>query len=205
MATAIQFLNQKSKDQLGQILALLSQKEEEQLSEEISMEDNLEESEEFVNTNRKLEKLNLTGNSKYARTTFMLLIDVLMFSKTQFTASEAKRISDLDGMDVEEMKSSIQTKSVFSDNILYVLLYLDGLVMFNIDIIKKFDMYAPLLGSNLIDVLFDIINDTFLDGYTKEVASHLLSSDLAFVNPEGFPANKWKELMYWTYDYYLQR
>jgi hypothetical protein len=198
LATAIQFMNQKSKDQLGQILSLLAQKEEEE-----SVEFNGEDDEEVVDTSKKLQKMVLNSKSKDARTTFLLLLDVLMFSKNQHYSTESKRLEG--GMEVEEVKSSVQARNVFSDNILYTLLYLDGLIMFNIDIIKKLDQYAPLLGANLMDILFEIINDKYLDGNTKEIASHLLSADLAFVNPEGFPVNKWRELMYWTFDYYLLR
>jgi hypothetical protein len=198
VATAIQFLNQKSKDQLGQIVSLLAQKEEEVIADEVQNDD-----EEVVNTTKKLDKMILNAKSKDARATFLVLIDVLMFSKTQHYSNESKRLEG--SLDVEEVKTSVQTRSVFSDNILFALLYLDGLIMFNIDIIRKLNQYAPLLGASFSDVLFEIINDKYLDCFTKEIASHLLSSDLAFVNPEGFPVSKWKELMYWTYDYYLQR
>jgi len=198
LAIAIQFMNQKSKDQLVQILSLLSQKEEEEPSEI-----NINEDEEVVDTSNKLQKMVLNSKSKDARTTFLLLIDVLLFSKNQHYATESKRLEG--DMEVDEVKSSLHTRTVFSDNILYTLLYLDGLIMFNIDIIKKLDQYSPLLGVNFTDILFEIVNDKYLDGNTKEIASHLLSADLAFVNPEGFPINKWKELMYWTFDYYLLR
>jgi hypothetical protein len=199
LAIAIQFMNQKSKDQLTQILSLLAQKDEEE-SAEINMD---HEDEEVVDTSNKLQRMVLNSKSKDARTTFLLLIDVLLFSKNQHYATESKRLEG--EMEVDEVKNSLQTRSVFSDNILYTLLYLDGLIMFNIDIIKKLDQYAPLLGVNFTDILFEIINDKYLDGNTKEIASHLLSADLAFVNPEGFPVSKWKELMYWTFDYYLLR
>lgn len=199
VSTGYQFLKQKSKDQLGQILGLLSQSEEE--------EEEREGDEEEVDTNlsRKVNKMAINPRSKDARSTFLLLVDIIMFSKSQISTRESKRLEEMENMEVEALKSSQHVRNVFSDNILYALLYLDGLIMFNIDIIKKLDQYSPLIGAPLSEILFDVLNDKFIDDYTKEVASHLLSADLAFANPEGIAMTTWKDLIHWTFDYYTQK
>jgi hypothetical protein len=107
-------------------------------------------------------------------------------------------------MGVDQLRSLNDSREALLNNILYSLLYLNGLMMFNIDIIRKLDEISPLLGFSLTDLLFDLINNSHTEDIIKEVASHLLSAHLAFVNPENFAVNKWKELMNWTYDYYVK-
>jgi hypothetical protein len=192
-----QFLKQKSKDQMNQVLSLLTQKDDDEGEELREIEQEL--------GNKKGDKSNLLSRNKDARTTFLLLIDIIMFSKVQITSSENKKLAEGEQMEVEELKSSNLVRNVYSDNILYSLLYLDGLIMFNIDSIKKLDLYCPLLGSTLSEVLFDLINDRFIEDYCKEIASHLLSADLAFTNPEAVNLNIWKDIMNWTFNYYTQK
>lgn len=199
-ATAILFLKQTSKDQISQILSLIAYREDNE-DRNTDKEDN----NEIVNTNSKMSGLSLSPVIKDARATLMLLLDVIVQCKKQLDISETERLNKAGDMDVEEIKRSHTIKNVYTDNILYCLLYIDGLVMINVDIVKKLTDYAPLLGSKLSDILFDILNAKFLDENTKEVASHILSVGLAFVHPESVPMNKWKEIMKWTFDYYTQK
>lgn len=165
----------------------------------------LREGEELVETNQKrLSKITISNKSKEARSTLLVLLDVLCFSLTQHSANESKRLAEMQDMNVEQLKSMNEYKEMFSNNILYCLLYLDGLMMFNIDVIKKLDEFSPLVGLSFADLLFDLINSSHTEDQVKEVASHLLSAHLAFVDPDHFPVIKWRELMNWTYEYYLK-
>jgi hypothetical protein len=132
-------------------------------------------------------------------------MDVITFSKNHLNKSENKRLEEMEKLQVDQLKSSQQTRNAFSDNILYCLLYLDGLVMFNMDIVRLLDRYSPLLGINFYEVLFEILENKFVEDSIKEIASHVLSGYLSFVNPEGININSWKELINWCYNYYTQR
>jgi hypothetical protein len=211
ISASVQFLRQKSKDQLTQMLGLIAQKEDEKVN--LDNEEVYEEDDSEVNTNLNkinyIKKVNIpnTNNISYkeARSTLLLLLDVISFSKNHMTNSEAKRLEEMENMEVDMMKSGQIIRSAFSDNILYCLLYIDGLAMFNIDIVRKLSILSPTLGVNFPDILFEIINNKFLEDNTKEIASHLLSAELSFVDPENVPMTKWKELMYFTFNYYTQK
>jgi hypothetical protein len=194
----VSFLNQKSHDQYEQIINLILQNEDQGLEEKLDGED-------IVETNQKrLNKLTISNKSKEARTSLLILLDVLAFSLSQLTANESKKLNEMHDMGVDQLRSMNDSRETFLNNILYCLLYLDGLMMFNIDIIRKLDELSPLLGLSLPDLLFDLINSTHTEDPIKEISSHLLSAHLVFVNPDGFPVNKWKELMHWNFDYYLK-
>jgi hypothetical protein len=196
---AISFLNQKSHEQYEQIINLILQNEDQGPQQQQLDEEDL------VETNQKrLNKLNISYKSKEARTTLLVLLDVLAFSLSQLTANESKKLNEMHDMGVDQLRSMNDSRETFLNNILYCLLYLDGLMMFNIDIIRKLDEFSPLLGLSLPDLLFDLISSTHTEDQIKEVSSHLLSAHLVFVNPEGFPVNKWKDLMHWNFDYYLK-
>jgi hypothetical protein len=141
-------------------------------------------------------------STKDARATITLILDVISFSKKIIDSSESQRLEGGETLEVNEIRSFQGTRNTTSDNILFGLLFLDGLIMINIDLIKKIDQFAPLLGLNLQDFLFSILEDRFLDDNTKEVASHLLAAELSFVRPESVHINKWKTFINWTLDYY---
>lgn len=208
--SAIKFLNLKSKEQLNQIISLLGQKEEEQenseATDEYQYEDDIENVNAYMNKNSKnMDRLSITSDNKIVRTAFTVLLDILLFSKSQLSNTEEKRMADIDEMEVSDLKTSGKKRQLFSENILFVLLYIDGLVMFNIDIIKKFEQYSPLVGINFSEFLFEMINCKFVDDYTKEIASHLLCLTMAFVNPESIAFSKWKDILNWSFDYYLSK
>ncbi len=186
--TAMQFLNLKSKDQLQKILGFLSERE----------------SDDNDDLSGDLGKMSLISY-RDARSTLLLLVDVIFFSKNELHRSESKRLEGTDKLEVDEMKSRQYVRNAFSDNILYALLYLDGLIMFNVDIIRCISKVSPLVGVNLHNILFEILNEKYLDEQTKEVASHLLSAELSFVNPDIISNTLWKNAINWTYNYYVQR
>jgi hypothetical protein len=186
------------------MLELLSLKEDADGDKEYSVD----------NLSKKLNDLNAFGDkvkggaavpTTGARKVLILLMDLISFSKNHLNKSESKRLADFEKLQVDQLKSSQQVRNSFSDNILYGLLYLDGLVMFNVDIVRLLDRYSPLLGINFHEVLFEILSNQFVEDSIKEVASHVLSAYLSFVNPEGIGLNLWKEFINWTYNYYTQK
>lgn len=131
-----------------------------------------------------------------------MLLDVIDHLRKTIETTESARLDSSQTMEVQNMKTNLAVKNASSDNILYCLLYLDGLIMINIDLIKKIDEAGGLNGKPLADLLNDVLITRFLDDYSKEVASHILSAALSFVRPDTEPLQKSIDLIGWTYDYY---
>jgi hypothetical protein len=131
-----------------------------------------------------------------------MLLHLLNFSKAVVETTESKRLEEQETMEVKDIKSSQITTNASTDNVLYVLLYLDALVMVNIDIVKKFVLYSQcLLGFSFADLLFDLLNSRHLSDSHKEVASHVLSAQMSFDNQEAKEFGKLSELMKWTHHF----
>lgn len=158
-----------------------------------------------MNLNSENAKSGSSTSFKDARSTLLLIMDVIFFSKNHLSSSESRRLENIEKLAVDQLKSSLQVRNSFSDNILYCLLYLDGLIMFNIDIVRLIDRLSPLLGVNFYEVLFEILSNKYVEDSIKEVASHILSAELSFVYPEGISLSLWKELINWTYNYYTNK
>lgn len=184
VTTTINFLKLKSKEQVLQLMTLANHKDQ----ESSDMPEG-EVSRKFVNT-------------RDSKISLHILLELIIFSKHNFDDVESKRISHRESMDVDELKRSELMKSVHWENLLACLLYIDGMGMINVDTIRKVSEICPLLGVSFTDLLFDLLNDKFLDPYSKEVASHILSIDL--MNHEVTPLNKCLDLLTWTWKHYIE-
>jgi hypothetical protein len=129
-----------------------------------------------------------------------MLLHLLRFSNSTIESCESKRLEEQETMEVKDIKSIQVSTNSSTDNVLYLLLYLDALIMVNIDIVKKFSLYSEdILGFNFVDLLFGIINSKYLSDSHKEVASHILAATLSFNNIEGKDFNKMTDLLSWTH------
>lgn len=131
-----------------------------------------------------------------------VLLDVINYYRTVIDTTESKRLNSDTLQDASNVKKSKAIRNSSSDTILYCLLYLDGLIMINIDLIKKIDEAASLNGKYLSDLLREVLYSQFLEDSLKEVASHILAADLSMVKPETEPLNNIVDLLTWTYNYY---
>ena len=108
-------------------------------------------------------------------------------------------------MTPNELKSSQNAKNINSENIMYILLFFDALIMINIDLIKKLNLYSLRVGFNLHKVLFEILSSKFIDNHLKEIASHVLASDLSFVEAEVIDTSHLKSLLKWYYEFSIMK
>ena len=83
--------------------------------------------------------------------------------------------------------------------------------MINIDIIKLIENNASYTGKSLIELVFMILNDEYVDFHIKEIASHILSIDLMqnegngqIDQNENFTENC-RNLMKWSYELSIQK
>ena len=105
----------------------------------------------------------------------------------------------------------IMPGELHSDNVIACLLYLDGISMINIDIIKLIEINAQYTGSSFNQLIFMILNNNLVDFHIKEVASHILSIDL--MQKDGSNKAEQNEdmskisqdLMKWTYEICIQK
>ena len=138
--------------------------------------------------------------SKSASTTLRYLFYLFMYSFE--TAEEKAKL--LEGGKIEPGEPN-------ADNIIACLLFLDGISMVNIDIIRLIEDNASNVGKNLKKLVSMIIESNFVDFHIKEIASHILSIDLMQndgymydqKNEELFDNSK--ELMKWTYEICIQQ
>ncbi len=133
-----------------------------------------------------------------AKLTLQILLDLLHFSKNKTEETEEARLRDQENYDVSELKNSKSIRNVNTDNVLYILLFFDALIMINIEMIRKLSLYSKN-RFNLI--LFGILNSEYIDNVHKEIASHVLSSALSFVDAEVLDTSELKNLMQWTYGF----
>ena len=98
-----------------------------------------------------------------------------------------------------------------ADNMIACLLFFDGISMVNIDIIKLIENNASYTGKSLIELVFMILNDEYVDFHIKEIASHILSIDLMqnegngqIDQNENFNENC-RNLIKWSYELSIQK
>lgn len=106
---------------------------------------------------------------------------------------------------ITETKGTQQTaKSLEENNITYGLLYLDGLIMINIDLMKSFQVLENRQPENLDQILFSIIEEPLIDRNSQEIASHLLSVYLMY-NTKKDILPSFIKLMEWTFSHSIEK
>ena len=111
-----------------------------------------------------------------------------------------------------EGEGKIEPGEENADNVIACLLFLDGLSMVNIDIIKLIENNATYTKkSSLVELIFMILNNNYVDFHIKEIASHILSIDLMHNDGnndmneiENF-SEHCKNLMKWIYEISIQK
>ena len=100
-------------------------------------------------------------------------------------------------------KKISDNNSSFNNNLLYGLLYLDGFIMMDIEVVRVFIDYYQQINCDLVRELKSIMYGKFNEDPAKEVSSHILSAFYSFNNPETIELQEWYSLMKWTNDFSL--
>ena len=187
LTSIISFLKMSSKDQITELSTLLLQQAREEEKGMLEKENEEEEEEE--------EKKEI---SKEAAKTLRKILELLVFSYRQL---EEK---------INENPDQEITPDVNMDNVICCLLYLDGISMVNIDIIKVITIQCPSTGLNLSELIFNILNNKNIDFHIREVASHILS--LSLMNEEKSNEDEdnniiknSQDLINWTFYLFLEK
>lgn len=110
---------------------------------------------------------------------------------------------DYENTEVNQLKEFKANHSSYSNTILFGLLYLDGLVMINIDNISKINKIAESHEFDFVDLLIRIIRCKNIDINSREIASHLLSSLLGFCDLESSKNDNFHFILKWTEEHYI--
>ena len=112
---------------------------------------------------------------------------------------------------VMEGEGKIEPGEPNADNIITCLLFLDGISMVNIELIKLIENYTSYTGKSLTELVFMILNNNYIDFHIKEIASHILCIALMqndgnndINENENFSENC-KNLMKWVYEISVQQ
>lgn len=163
----------------------------------------------YIEKNPDLLKSYNKTNFKRAKAVIKVLLEGLNKAILGLTKGEMKRLNEGEDIAVDVRKQLQSQKTEHSDSILYSLLFFDGLVMVNVDFVKILVCQAETVGIELLDLIgifYNILDSSFIEETSKEVASHILSAILAFTDPDKiFDTNKniFASVMQWTYDYCL--
>ena len=186
LTSIISFLKMSSKDQITELSTLLLQQAREEEKGMLEKENEEEEEEEKKEI------------SKEAAKTLRKILELLVFSYRQL---EEK---------INENPDQEITPDVNMDNVICCLLYLDGISMVNIDIIKVITIQCPSTGLNLSELIFNILNNKNIDFHIREVASHILS--LSLMNEEKSNEDEdnniiknSQDLINWTFYLFLEK
>ena len=183
MKPVTEFLNKKSKDQV-ELMNYAVYNEYGQLPEELDPEI----------IQKKIQ------DSKAATKALRHLFDLFMYSYEK----AVEKVKTIEG-------GKIEPGELHANNIIACLLYLDGISMVNIDIVKLIENNANYTGMTLKDFIFMILNNNYIDFHIKEIASHILSIDFmvnyenTFTEQDPELYNNAKELMKWTYELCIQK
>ena len=188
MVPIISFLKMSSKDQITELSTLILQQAREEEKGMLEKENEEEEEEEE-------EKKEI---SKEAAKTLRKILELLVFSYRKIEET------------INDSPDQELTPDINVDNLICCLLYLDGISMVNIDIIKVITIQCPSTGLNLSELIFSILNNKNIDFHIKEVASHILS--LSLMNEEKSNEDEdnnllknSQDLINWTYGLYFEK
>lgn len=109
-----------------------------------------------------------------------------------------------------EGEGKIEPGDINANNMITCLLYFDGISMVNIDIIKLIENNASYTSKTLVELVFMLLNNNYLDFHIKEIASHILSIDLMQNDGSNEEQNEnFSEncinLMKWIYELSIQQ
>ena len=182
-------------EEIKQFFKLKSKAQAEQMTNAYMVEYKKIDEEMENEEDKKALKKGVKSTTKILR----MLFNLFMYSLGK--AEENAKNSEMD---------QIEPGNLYSNNIIAILLFLDGISMINIDIINIIHNSTANVGLTLKEFIFKILNHKFIDFHFKEVASHILSIDLIRSDVKSIEEveeiiETSKELMKFTYELCIQK
>ena len=105
--------------------------------------------------------------------------------------------------EISHLKESHKKKNAFYTTILFCLIYLDGLIMINIDNAKKINYISEMHKSEILKVLCLLIQCKKIEDNLKEIASHIICAILGFCELESSKEEYFSFIIRWTREYHV--
>lgn len=110
---------------------------------------------------------------------------------------------DYENNDIETVKQIQNNQQNLINGILFCLLYLDGLIMIDIENINKIQSIALFHQIDLFGILKYIMKNNILDLNLKEIASHLFCTIIGFCEYESNYDEIYKFIFTLTNEHYI--
>jgi hypothetical protein len=110
---------------------------------------------------------------------------------------------DYENDDVDKIKKIQNEQKNLINGILFCLLYLDGLIMINIENINKIQYVALSHKINLFGIFTQIMKMRVLEGNLKEIASHLFCAIIGFCEFDSNNDDLYRYIIDWIRDHHI--
>jgi len=134
----------------------------------------------------------------------MFLCCLVELIKNYVERLEAEDV-DYENDDVSRLKEVQHSQRNYRNAILFCLLYLDGLVMINVDNINKINFVAESHKINFVHILKTVLTSKAIEVNLKEVASHLLSAVIGFCELVTVDDESIETILAWTKEHHIVR
>lgn len=139
--------------------------------------------------------------SKDAKLVIQIIIDILNCSINVLHKNEKERIDNQHKTNVNLFNDQKQYSEKTLGNITYCLLFLDGVLMYNIDLAGVFELLSLNVGVRFYDILNNLLESNIVSDSTKEIASHILSASMVFSVNTKFVSDDYNKIIDWSYNY----
>jgi len=189
------FLNLPSKEQLSNLFSLtglLNEDNSNEVPEEMSEENNNQEPKKLINKEAKI---------------FIQVIVDLLESSTRLIETTEDELNSGNSMEINTKDNKKGFAVKVSYNLINSLLFLDGIIMSNIDLAGVLELLADNVGVSLVESLFHILDSqsNYFSDYTKEVAAHIISCIQVFSVKKEYNLNDFQRLIEWVMNYNYTR
>ena len=152
-----------------------------------------------INLNSNNERKSAT--SKDAKLVVETLIEILSCSFIVLQKNEKERIDTHHKSEVGDYNEKKQYSEKIIGNITFCLLYLDGILMYNIDLAGVFELMSLNVGVRFNKLLSDLLYSNLIPDTSKEVASHILSASVVFSVNTRHVTDEFNDIIEWSYNY----
>lgn len=143
--------------------------------------------------------------NKEAKLSIQTIVDVLSTSYKLLCENEESIKKGGSNLDLEIKQSKKVVSAVLLSNIVYCLLFIDGIIMGNIDLSAVIELLSKNVGVDFANLLFSLLDDAELSDYSKEIAAHILSSVVVFSSNKEYSVDDFRRLIDWVMNYNISK
>lgn len=138
--------------------------------------------------------------SKEAKLIIQTIIDAIQNCHNVLKQTEEERLKNQETWDTGVTQAKKQYAERLLANITYCLLFLDGLIMQNVEISGVYELLSINVGINFEELMNTLLASKELTIQQKEVVSHIYSASIVFA-AKAKDASLYKAIIKWTINY----